>query len=95
MLAFPLQAIDSFLLNYNVGDVLILVTVLGALGLALYGSVKLLSIHLVAFGAMFVVLPVSMFQPGAGSVLGEPALYKVLGLVLLVVAPLLFTVSRH
>lgn len=95
MLAPPLQAIDSFLLNYNVGDVLILVTVLGALGIALMGSVKLLSIHLLTFGVLFLVLPVSMFDPGAGSILGQAALYKVLGLVIVVIAPVLYTISRR
>jgi len=95
MLAPPLQTIDSFLLQYNVGDVLILLTILGALGIALYGSVKLLSVHLVTFGVLLLILPISMFEPGAGSVLSQPALYRVLGLVIVVVAPLLFTVSRY
>lgn len=94
MLAPPLQVVDSFLLNYNVGDVLILVTILGAAAIAFQGSMKLLAIHLVTFGALFLMLPVNMFSPGAGSVLGTAAMYKALGLVLLAVAPLIFTVSR-
>ena len=95
MLAPPLQVVDSFLLNYNVGDVLVLVTLLGAAAIAFQGSLKLLSIHLVTFGALFMILPASMFTPGPGSVLGSPAMYKTLGLLLLAVAPLVFTVSRN
>lgn len=91
----PMQAIDSFLLQYNVGDVLLLVTILGALSIAFIGSVKLLSVHLVIFGSLFVLLPISMFEPGAGSVLGQPALYKVLGLVILVIAPVVYTITRY
>jgi uncharacterized membrane protein YvlD (DUF360 family) len=95
MVPLPLQVIDSFLLQYNVGDILILVTVLGALGIALRGSVKLLSVHLLTFGALLFMLPASMFDPGAGSLLGAAAMYKVVGLAIAIVAPLLYTVSRY
>jgi hypothetical protein len=47
------------------------------------------------FGALLFMLPASMFDPGAGSVLGAAAMYKVVGLAIAIVAPLLYTVSRY
>jgi hypothetical protein len=95
MFAPPLQAIDSFLLGYNVGDVLLLVLVLGVVGtLIVKRSMQLLALHLISIGALFVVLPASMMQPSTGSFLPAMTAYKALGLVLIVVSPVIFAVSR-
>ena len=95
MYAPPLQAIDSFLLAYNVGDALLLVTLLGAVGtIAVQRSMKLLSLHLISMGALLVILPASMMVPNPGSVLPSTAAYKAAGLVLIVIAPVLFTIGR-
>jgi energy-converting hydrogenase Eha subunit C len=91
----PLQVVDSVLLNYNVGDVLLLVTVLGAVGIFLQRSNKVLSLHLVSLGLLFMILPAKMFEPAAGSLLSSIAMYKFVGIGLLVVAPVIFAVSRR
>jgi energy-converting hydrogenase Eha subunit C len=91
----PLQVIDSFLLNYNVGDVLLLVTVLGAVGIFLQRSNKILGLHLLSLGLLFLVLPGGMLEPAAGSLLPSILMYKLVGLALLVVAPVIYAVSRQ
>lgn len=95
MLALPLQIIDGFLFNYNVGDVLLLVVVLGSIGTLVQRSNKLFGIHLLTFGLLFMILPGSMFEPKPGSVFGAIAMYKFAGLALLVLAPVIFAVSRR
>ena len=91
----PLQVVDSLLLNFNVGDVLLLVTVLGAVGIFLQRSNKLLSLHLLSLGLVFLILPGKMFEPAASSLLSSIEMYKFVGLAILVVAPVIFTVSRR
>ena len=91
----PLQAIDSFLLGYNIGDVLLLVIILGVVGtLLVKRSMKLLSLHLVSMGVLLVILPTGMLVPNPQSFLPNMAAYKAVGLVLIVISPVLFTVSR-
>lgn len=94
MLGPPLQLVDSFLLNYNVGDALVLVVVLGVLPILPKRSLKLLGLHTMTFGLLFLLLPASMFEPAAKSVLGSPVQYKFLGIGLLVVAPILVAIAR-
>lgn len=95
MLALPLQVVDSLLFNYNVGDVLLLVAVLGAVGILVQRSNKLFGVHLLTFGLLFVVLPGNMLEPKAGSLLASVAMYKFVGLTLLVLAPVIYAVSRR
>lgn len=95
MLALPLQLVDGFLASYNIGDVLLLVVVLGAIGTIVQRSNKLFGIHLLTFGLLFMVLPVSMLEPEVGSVFGAKETYKFVGLALLVLAPVVFSVSRR
>lgn len=93
---FPsLQVVDSFLLNYNVGDVLLLVTVLGAVGIFLQRSNKILGLHLLSLGLLLLILPKNMFEPAAGSLLPSIAMYKFVGIGLLVVAPVIYAVGRR
>jgi energy-converting hydrogenase Eha subunit C len=91
----PLQVVDSLLLNYNVGDVLLLVTVLGAVGIFLQRSNKLLGLHLLSLGLLLLILPGSMFEPAAGSLLATIEMYKFVGLGLIVVAPVIYAVGRR
>jgi len=81
----PLQLIDSFLLQYNVGQALLLVFVLGAVGVLPLKSRKLLSLHVIAFGVIFLVTPQSLV----------PTHYLFLGIVLVVVGPLLYVTGRR
>jgi hypothetical protein len=41
------------------------------------------------------ILPAKMFEPAAGSLLSSIAMYKFVGIGLLVVAPVIFAVSRR
>lgn len=81
----PLQVIDSFLLDYNVGQALLLgfvVTTLGALPLK---SQRLIALNTVVFGIIFLLTPVSVAKPH----------YLFLGIVLVVVGPLLYVTARN
>lgn len=93
MVTLPLQIIDNFLSNYTVGDILILVVILGALGIFARRSNKLFGIHLLTFGLLFVVLPASMLDPAAGSFLDTAMAYKYVGLVLVVLGPIIYAVG--
>lgn len=79
----PLQVIDSFLLNYEIGQVLLLVFALGTLGLLALGSKKVLGLHFGGFGLVFLVTPQAV----------NSRIYLFLGLALLVIAPMLFTTA--
>ena len=79
----PLQVIDSFLLNYEIGQVLLLVFALGTLGLLGLRSKKVLGLHFGAFGLIFLVTPQAVNSRS----------YLFLGLALLVIAPMLFATA--
>lgn len=81
----PLQLFDSLILPYHFGHVFALLFVVSVLGVLPTGSMKALSLNLVAFGLLFLLTPYDM--------LGEQVGFKLLGVALLVVAPLVFTMS--
>lgn len=79
----PLQVVDSFLLDYNVGQALLLafvVTMLAALPLR---SRKVIALGAMLFGVLFLLTPLAL----------APYHYLFLGIGLLVVGPLLFTTA--
>jgi hypothetical protein len=94
MLAIPLQVVDSFLLKVNFGDALIVGFVLGLLAVATQRSRKLVTLHLI-FGALFLLAPASMYSPQELSLLSSILQYKVIGLVLLVISPVLYTTAQQ
>lgn len=79
----PLQVIDSFLLNYNVGQALLLVFVLATVGVLPMKSRKLLALNTIVFGAIFLLTPVTIAEQH----------YLFLGIALLVVGPLLYVTA--
>jgi hypothetical protein len=81
----PLQIIDSFLLQYHFGHVFTLLLVLSVVGVLPTKSMRALALNLGVFGLLFIATPNSM--------LGGDPIYKLLGVALLVVAPLLFTLT--
>ena len=81
----PLPLIDDFLIDYNVGQALLLLFVLSVLGAIPLGSRKVLSLNAMAFGLIFVLTPASL----------APLHYKFLGIALLVAAPLLYTTANR
>ncbi|WP_424002995.1 hypothetical protein ACOZ4I_03285 [Haloarcula salina] len=95
MLAPPLQVIDSFLLNYTIGDVLLLGFVGGLVAILPQRSLRMLGLHTVALGALLLITPTSAMEPNAGSLLASAFQYKVFGIVLIVLAPVLFAVGRR
>ena len=80
----PLQVVDSFLLNYNVGQALLLVFILVTVGTLPLKSQRLLSVNLIVFGLVFLLTPQALV----------PFHYMFLGLVLLVVGPLVYVTAR-
>jgi hypothetical protein len=84
MFAVPLQVIDSFLLQYNVGQAILALFILTTLGALPLKSMKVVGINTVAFGLLFLLTPGSM----------APIHFKFLGLALLFVGPLLVVSAR-
>lgn len=81
----PLPLIDDFVINYNVGQALLLAFILSVLAAIPLGSQKVLSLNAITFGLIFVLTPSSL----------APAHYKYLGIALLVAAPVVYaTASR-
>jgi|APHM01.1.fsa_nt_gi hypothetical protein len=93
----PLQLVDSFLLGYNVGDALLVAFALGFLGTLPLKSWKATTLHIILFGALFLVVPSSMLavKSSGSHFLGSAFQYKLLGLGLLAVGPVLFTTGRR
>ena len=76
----PLQVLDSFLLNYNVGQALLLGFVVTTLGVIPLKSQRMVAANAVVFGLIFAMTPSSLV----------PVHYLFLGIVLLVVGPMLW-----
>lgn len=85
MLAVPLQLIDQFLINYNVGQALLVVFVLSILAVLPLKSQRLVALVVVVFGLIFLITPSSL----------QPTAFLFLGLGLILVGPMLYiTASR-
>lgn len=76
----PLQLVDSILLEYHIGQVLLLVFGLSIVGTLPLGSRKVFAMNLTAFGLIFALTPQSLI----------PLWYMFLGLILLLVGPILW-----
>lgn len=88
MLFTPLPLIDDFVASYHVGHVLVLLLVLSVVGTLPLGSRKVVSANATLFGLLFLVIPSSM--------IGETAFtYRFLGIVLVVVAPILYVTAKE
>lgn len=85
MLAVPLQVVDNFLLNYNVGQALLLLYILSMLAALPLRSMKVLGLNTVIFGLIFLLTPQSL----------EPMHFKFLGIALLFVGPMLIISGRR
>jgi hypothetical protein len=81
----PLQLIDSFLLDYNVGQALLLGFVVTTLGILPLKSQRLVAGNAMVFGVVFALTPSSLV----------PLHYLFLGIVLLVVGPMLWVTARR
>jgi hypothetical protein len=96
MPALPLQLIDSFLLNYNAGDAILVLFVLGIFAVIPLKSWKVLLLHFLTFGLLFLLTPASALSvaPGGSHLLGSAMQYKLVGLVLVVATPVLYATSE-
>lgn len=92
MVALPLQVLDSFLLSYNLGDALLVIFLVGILAVIPLKSFKVFTLHLLVFGLLFFLTPQSMFSvdPSGSHLLGSALQYKLIGLGLLLVSPVLY-----
>lgn len=79
----PLQVIDSFLLNYNIGQVLLFAFILTTLGALPLKSQKVLAINTTLFGVVFFLTPQAISE----------VQYLFLAIVLVLVGPMLFVTS--
>ncbi|WP_323675608.1 hypothetical protein [Halorubellus sp. PRR65] len=84
MMDIALQIVDNFLLQYNVGQALLLLLIVSVLGALPLKSMKLVGLTLLTFGAIFVLTPSSM----------APIHYKFLGVGLIFVGPMILVASR-
>jgi len=84
--AIPLQALDRFLVQFNVGQALLLLFLLSIPGTLIVGSRKVVSLNLLAFGLLFLLTPAS---------LTEEFHYRLLGLTLLVIGPIVYATARN
>lgn len=85
MVALPLQLIDKFLIQYNVGQALLVAFVLSVLATLPLKSQRLIALVTVTFGLVFFMTPFSLQSPS----------YLFLGIGLLVIGPMVYiTASR-
>jgi hypothetical protein len=88
MAALPLQVLDNFLIQYHVGHALAVAFVLTALGALTQKSMKLLALTLLAFGFVFAATP-------ASAIGADAALFRMAGIGLVVLAPVVFVSARR
>lgn len=82
----PMPLLDDFLLNYNIGQVVLLLFILSIPAAVAKSSMKILAINAILFGGLFLVIP---------SIGGGPVHYAYLGVGLLVVGPMLFVTGKR
>ena len=87
MLPFaPMPLVDDFLLNYTVGQAVLLLFILSLPVGYVQGSRKITAINFALFGTIFVVIP---------SIDGGSILFAFLGIALLVVAPMVYATANR
>lgn len=79
----PLQPVDDFVQSYHLGQILVVVFVLSVLG-SFALSRKLLSLNVIVFGLLFLLAPDTI----------SSVEYKMLGIALVVIGPILYTTAR-
>lgn len=90
----PLQTIDNILLQFNIGDIFLLVFGLTLIGALVVRSRKVLALQTALFGTIFVVTPTSALSVADSSLLSEPLAYKFLGLALVIAGPFLYATAK-
>ncbi|MEM4782135.1 MAG: hypothetical protein QXG03_11330 [Halalkalicoccus sp.] len=79
----PLDLLDDVIQQFNLGQVLVALFVLSVLG-SLALSRKVLSLNVIVFGLIFLLAPSNL----------SPIEYKLLGVALIAIGPILYTTAR-
>lgn len=82
-MSVALQLVDDFLLQYNVGQVLLAAFVLSVLGALPLKSRRIIALNCLLFGLILVVTPVSL----------SSLTFKFVGIVLVLLGPLLYATA--
>ncbi|MFC6733601.1 MULTISPECIES: hypothetical protein [unclassified Haladaptatus] len=85
MFALPMQVIDNFLLQYDLGQAIFFLFILATLGVLPLKSQKVLALQTTMFGVLFMIIPA----------VDGPFHWALLGLVLLLVGPVLLTTANR
>jgi uncharacterized membrane protein HdeD (DUF308 family) len=88
MFALPLQLVDSFLLQYNVGQAVLALYILTTLAALPLKSQKIIGINTVVFGLIFLLTPT-----GPSSL--QPVHFQFLGIALIFVGPFLVLTANR
>jgi uncharacterized membrane protein HdeD (DUF308 family) len=88
MFALPLQLVDSFLLQYNVGQALLALYILTTLAALPLKSQKIIGINTVVFGVIFLLTP-------TGPAALQPVHFQFLGIALIFVGPFLVLTAKR
>lgn len=80
----PLQLIDSFLLDYHLGHILLLVFVLALLGTLPLKNRRVIGLNVIAFGVIFAIAPFNTME----------APFILMGVALLVVGPMIYFTAK-
>lgn len=82
----PMPLIDDILLQYNVGQVVLLLFILSLPVGIVRSSRKIASVNFILFGLLFAIIP---------SIGGGPVYFALLGLLLLVIGPVFYTTASR
>ncbi|MFC5972371.1 hypothetical protein ACFPYI_13605 [Halomarina salina] len=86
MYALPLQVVDSFLQQYHMGQVFLALFAVGLLGTLPLKSKVVTGLHIIAFGLLFILTPLSM--------MGNAFIWRFVGIALVFVGPMLVISSK-
>ncbi|WP_336360068.1 hypothetical protein [Haladaptatus sp. ZSTT2] len=85
MYALPMQVVDTFLLQYNLGQAILFLFIIATLGVLPLKSQKVLALQTTMFGVLFMIIPA----------IDGPFHFALLGLVLLLIGPILLTTAKR
>ena len=80
----PLQFIDAILLEFNMGQILLVGYLLATVGTLPLKSQKLIGLNTALFGLIFILTPTDMM----------PDLYLFLGITLIVIGPVVYATAN-
>ncbi len=86
MIEVPLQAIDNFMLQLHMGHVLIGTLALAVLAAIPLKSMKIMGLNVLLVGMLFLLTPVSA--------VGDDIIYRLAGVILLIIGPILYATGR-